>query len=48
MNALTRVMFGVLPAIGIEVFADVNANAFAVIVTALEFPVSTPLEEFGR
>ena len=30
---------GVLTAIGIEVLADVNANAFAVVMTALESPV---------
>ena len=41
-------MRGVITRIVIEVFTDVSANAFAVIVTALEFPVSTPLEEFGR
>ena len=39
---------GVITRIVIEVFTDVSANAFAVIVTALEFPVSIPLEGFGR
>ena len=47
MDVLAGVMLGDLPGIAIEVFADVNANAFAV-VTVLEFPVSTtPLEEFS-
>ena len=34
--------------IGVEVLTDVSVNAFAVVITALEFPVSTPLEEFSR
>ena len=34
---------------GVEVLTGVNANTFAVVMTALEFPVSTPsLEEFAR
>ena len=37
MDGLTGVMLCVLNGIGIEVFADVNANAFEV-VTALAFP----------
>ena len=45
MDALTDVMFGVLPA---EVLAGANANAFAGVTIASEFPMSTPLEEFGR
>ena len=40
------VMLRVFSWIGIEVLADVNKNAFAV-VTALDFPVRTPLEEFS-
>ena len=28
--------------------ADVSANAFAAVIIALDFPVSTPLEEFSR
>ena len=45
---LAGAMPGVLTGICIEVLADVNTNAFAVVMTALEFPVSTPSEEFGR
>ena len=45
MGALAGAMLGDLP--GIDV-ADVSANAFAVAITALEFPVPTPLEEFSR
>ena len=47
MDVLTDVMIGVLTGIYIEMFAGVNATAFTVMVTALEFPVSTPLEEFS-
>ena len=32
----------------IEVLPDVRANTFAVFMTALTFPFSTPLEEFSR
>ena len=45
VDALTH---GVLSGISIEVLADVSANAFTVIMTALECPVSTPLEGFSR
>ena len=45
MDALAGVMLGDLP--GIDV-ADVGADAFAVAITALEFPVPTPSEEFSR
>ena len=48
MDALTDVMLAVLTGIDIDELADVGANAFAVVITALEFPVSTPLEEFSR
>ena len=49
MGVLAGAMLGVLNEIGVvEVFADVNANAVAVVVNDLEFPVSTPLEEFSR
>ena len=47
MDALASIMLGVVTGIGISVLAGVNRNAFA-NVTALEFPVSTPLEEFTR
>ena len=47
VDLLTDIMLVVLPGIGVEVLADVNANAFTV-VTVLEFPVSTPLEGFSR
>ena len=42
------VMLDVLSVLGVEVLTNVNANAFAVVMTALGFPVSTPLEEFSR
>ena len=49
MDALTGVMLGVLTGIGIGVLTDVGANAFAVVMmTDLEFPVSTALEVFSR
>ena len=44
----TDVMLGVLTGIDIEVLDDVNANEFAVVLTTLELPVSTPLNEFTR
>ena len=39
MDALAGVMLAVLTGIGIGMLADVSANAFAVAMTALEFPV---------
>ena len=48
MDALAGVMLAVLTGIDIEVMPEVNANAFAVAITALELPVSTTLEEFSR
>jgi len=50
IDALAVVMIGSLAAIGSEGLAeaDANANAFAVVMTALEFPVSTALEGFSR
>ena len=48
MDTLTDILVGVLPAICIEALSVMNANVFTVVKTALEFPVSTPLEEFGR
>ena len=47
-DALADVMIGVLTGIDIAVLPEVNANAFAVVMTALGFPVSTTLEEFSR
>ena len=38
------VMFSALSGICIELLVDVNANAFVVVMTDLDFPVSTPLE----
>ena len=49
MDALADTMLGfLLPGIDIEVLANVDVNAFAVVVTDLEFSVSTPLEELSR
>ena len=45
MDVLAGVMLGLLTGIGIEVLADASGNAFALVMTALELPVSTPLEE---
>ena len=44
---MDAVILAVLPGIGIEALAAMSTNAFAVVITALEFPVSTPLEEFS-
>ena len=46
-NRFADFMIGVLLGIIIEVLTDANTNAFTV-VTALEFPVWTPLEEISR
>ena len=48
VDALAAVMIAVLTGIGIEMLSNVAANAFAVVMTALEFPVSTPSKEFSR
>ena len=48
MDALTCAIIVFLTEIGVEVLPDVSANAFAVIITALEFPVLAPLEKFRR
>ena len=48
MEALAGVILGVLTGIDIDVLADVNVNALTVVMTALEFPVSTALEKFSR
>ena len=48
MDALADTMLGFLPGIDIEVLANVDVNAFAVVVTDLEFSVSTPLKELSR
>ena len=47
-DVLPGAMLGVMIGTGVEVLAEVNANAFAVVMNALEFPVSTTLEEFSR
>ena len=52
VDVLTDVILGILPDISIEVLTDVDTNAFAVVfavvMTALKFRVSTPLEELNR
>ena len=48
MDALADVMIIILSGIGIEVLSDVNANALAVVMAALEFPASTPSKRFCR
>ena len=46
MDALTDMILGVLPAIGVDVLMDVNVNAFAGAIT-MEFVMSAPLEVFN-
>ena len=48
MREFTGVLLGVLVGIGNEVLADVSAKLFTVVMISLEFPVATPLGEFGR
>ena len=48
MDSLAGVMLVGLAGIGIVVLTDVNSRAWAVVMTILEFPVPTPLEEFSR
>ena len=48
MDVLSGVMIRVWRGIGIDVLAAVSESAFAVIMTALEFPVPTPSGEFSR
>ena len=48
MDALAGVMLAVLAGMGIGMLTGVSANAFTVAMTALEFPVSMPLEDFSR
>ena len=47
IDASAGVVVGALAGIGIKVLSDVSANSFAVVMTALRFPVSTPLEELS-
>ena len=48
VNTLADVIIAVLPAVGVDdVLADVNVTILAVVMTVLEFTISTPLEEFG-
>ena len=46
VDALTVMMFWVLPDIGVDVLANVNLNMFAVLMTSFEFAMPGPLEEF--
>ena len=45
LNAVADAIVGIMPKIGVEVLVDVNKLGVAVVMTALDFPVSTPLEE---
>ena len=47
-DALAEATLRALTGIGIEVLADASANVLAVVMAALEFPVSAPLEDFSR
>ena len=46
--ALADVLIDILTGIGIEELADVNTSVIAVVITALEFPLSKLLEECSR
>ena len=46
MNAVTDIMRGVLSNMDVDMLVDVNVNIFAVSMTAFEFVMSDPLEEF--
>ena len=46
MNAVTDIIRGVLSNIDVDVLVGVNVNIFAVSMTAFEFVMSDPLEEF--
>ena len=46
MNALTDMILGILPAIGVDALMDVNVNAFAGVIT-VEFVMPAPLEVFN-
>ena len=45
VNALGDIIRSFVSDIGVEVLADVNANIFEAVMTALELAPSTPLEE---
>ena len=47
MDMSAGAMLGLLPGIGTEVFAGVNANTFAVVIADVEFPMSATLEAFS-
>ena len=47
MHALTDVTIDVLPDIGVGGLADVNVDIFTVVMTVLEFTMSTPLGDFS-
>ena len=46
MNAVTDIIRGVLSNIDVDVLVGANVNIFAVSMTAFEFVMSDPLEEF--
>ena len=46
-DVLTDVTIGVLPDIGVGGLTDVNVGIFSVVMTVLEFIMSTPLGEFS-
>ena len=48
MPILAGTMLGVLTKSGIAALRGLRAKLFAVVMTASEFPVPTPLEEFSR
>ena len=47
MHALTDATIDVLPDIGVGGLADVNVDIFTVVMTVLEFTMSTPLGDFS-
>ena len=46
MDAFTDIIRGVRTNIRVIVLVDVNGNGFAGVMTAFEFPMSCPLENF--
>ena len=48
LSIMDALMLDLLSGIGIGVLVDVSTNAFALVMTVLEWPVSRPPGEFSR
>ena len=46
MDVFTAIICGVLTNIDVDVLMDVNVNVFGDVMTAFEFIMTGPLEEF--